>query len=101
MSAPNQPVIPELAGEGIAGGIYTPVNPLPYDNDVAVPDTTDSASLDNINEPDVDQKTTEEPNAGTNSYPPAFDGGDIQEQTPGHHEADQNMEYDQGEVDRM
>ena len=91
---------PEIADDEILGGIYTPVDPVPYDNEIEVPDTTDSASLDNINDPDVNASSTQQPNPSTTSYPPRFDA-DVLNQTPGHHEADQDFEYDEDDVDQI
>jgi hypothetical protein len=98
MNTPDPSNTPEVAGDEILGGVYTPVDTEPYDNEFEVPDTTDSASLDNTE--DDDESAAEQPSQSTESQPRALDGG-IQNQTPGHHAFDQDMEYDEESVEQQ
>lgn len=77
-------------------GIYTPIDPLPdqYDevvNDVIAPDSDDAT--------DNTGKTDEDDNEKTPNQP-LFDG-DISEQTPGHHDAGRQFEYDEADENAL
>lgn len=87
----TQPIRPPDTKNGM-GDIYTPLEPLSDYDDLAGEEDLDEDPDLNTPEANVEGNPAERPEQ------PALDG-DISEQTPGHHEADRDFQYDEQDVE--
>lgn len=82
---------PEIETGPRQGGVYTPIDPLTDYDDLAEDTLVVDPMLDEDDE-DSAGNPSEKPEQ------PAYDG-DVSEQTPGHHKADRDFEYDDEDLD--